>query len=569
MADQKIELEIVLDDGSVKRAFATVRKEAEDTGTSFGNAFRVQGLADFKAGIDLVSIALRETKRIAEALLNDVLAGEKIDAINKRFEILAQQQAINAEALASGVARAVDGTVDMEDALEAAGRALINLQVGTREIPQLFELARKAASAFGGDTVANFERIQQAIITGNTRSLREVGIFINAEQAYKRLADSIGTLPNNLSETGKQQAILNEVLRVGEERLKNISSSITPVEKSLKVLAVSFGEVGDTFAMLANKILGPVLQGAFQQLANGFDLINIRLREFLLGTAPSAAENVRLLNDELTKLTLLRDQQANLANSEAEVAILDTQILQLRAKLDAQTQLATKQAEKNELDLRGNEIARETLLLNQELTKSQIEGRAALEEYNKMQKKAALDAQMAANQVNQAVKAAIVNGIVQSIQAMMTALVKGTNVIQAVGSAILGLFADLAIQVGTIFLSTGIGMLATKFLDPTGAITAGLGLIALGSLMKAAFSGGGVTGGANTGVTATGGGVAFTGDSQTLIQQNEERDMVRAPQTVVNFQVMGDILDSSDTQSRIVALLNDAIDTKGAVIRGV
>jgi hypothetical protein len=569
MADQKIELEIVLDDGSVKRAFATVRKEAEDTEDSFGNAFRVQGLADFKAGIDLVSIALRETKRIAEALLNDVLAGEKIDAINRRFEILAQQQAINADALASGIARSVDGTVDMEAALESAGRALINLQVGTREIPQLFELARKSASAFGGDTVANFERIQQAIITGNARALREVGIFINSEQAYKRLADSIGTLPNNLSETGKQQAILNEVLRVGEERLKNISSSITPVEKSLKVLAVSFGEVGDTFAMLANKILGPVLQGAFQQLANGFDLINIRLREFLLGTAPSAAENVRLLNDELTRLTLLRDQQANLANSEAEVAILDTQILQLRAKLDAQTQLATKQAEKNELDLRGNEIARETLLLNQELTKSQIEGRAALEEYNKMQKKAALDAQMAANQVNQAVKAAIVNGIVQSIQAMMTALVKGTNVIQAVGSAILGLFADLAIQVGTIFLSTGIGMLATKFLDPTGAITAGLGLIALGSLMKAAFSGGGVTGGANTGVTATGGGVAFTGDTQTLIQQNEERDMVRAPQTVVNFQVMGDILDSSDTQNRIVSLLNDAIDTKGAVIRGV
>jgi hypothetical protein len=275
------------------------------------------------------------------------------------------------------------------------------------------------------------------------------------------------------------------------------------------------------------------------------------------------------LNDELTKLTLLRDQQANLANSEAEVAILDTQILQLRAKLDAQTQLATKQAEKNQIDLQGNEIARETLLLNQELTKSQIEGRAALDEYTKLQKKAAQDAQMAANQVNQAVKAAIVNGIVQSIQAMMTALVKGTNVIQAVGSAILGLFADLAIQVGTIFLSTGIGMLATKFLDPTGAITAGLGLIALGSLMKAAFSGGGVTGGANTGVTATGGGVAFTGDTQTLIQQNEERDMVRAPQTVVNFQVMGDILDSSDTQNRIVSLLNDAIDTKGAVIRGV
>jgi hypothetical protein len=44
---------------------------------------------------------------------------------------------------------------------------------------------------------------------------------------------------------------------------------------------------------------------------------------------------------------------------------------------------------------------------------------------------------------------------------------------------------------------------------------------------------------------------------------------MRQPQTVVNFQVMGDILDSSDTQNRIVQLLNDAIDSKGAVVRGM
>jgi hypothetical protein len=63
--------------------------------------------------------------------------------------------------------------------------------------------------------------------------------------------------------------------------------------------------------------------------------------------------------------------------------------------------------------------------------------------------------------------------------------------------------------------------------------------------------------------------VAFTGDTQTLIQQNQQEDLVRSPGTVVNFQVMGDILDSSDTQNRIVSLLNDAIDSKGAVVRGM
>ena len=72
-------------------------------------------------------------------------------------------------------------------------------------------------------------------------------MFINAEEAYKRLAQSIGELPKNLSEAGRQQAILNEILRVGGERFQNISSSISPVQESIKVLKVAFDDLSDTF----------------------------------------------------------------------------------------------------------------------------------------------------------------------------------------------------------------------------------------------------------------------------------------------------------------------------------
>jgi hypothetical protein len=567
MADQKIELELVLDDGSVKRAFATVRKEAEDTGSAFGNAFAVKGLADFAAGINLTARAMSLLKDATIALF-DVLSGERIDAINRRFEILAQQQNANAEALAFGIARAVGGTVDLEEALQATSRSLINLQTGVGQLPALFEVARKSAAAFGGDTISNFERIQQAVITGNTRALREVGLVVNAELAYQRLADSLGVTVKELTEAGKQQAILNEVLRFGEQNLKNITSSIEPVNQSIKRLGVSFGEVADTVAVASNKAFGPTLKGFLDNITAGLDSFNVRIKSAFGFETLSAAENVRLLADELARLEALRAQEARLANSAETVAALDIQIAKLREKLTVDQELAAEQEKKNQADLLDIQNTASKVALTNQLTQAQIEGRAALDEYTKLQVQAANQAKQSADQLNGAIKSALVNAIAQGVQAMAMALVKGENVLSAFGKTILGVFADLAIQTGTILIGIGIGLDALKALSGFAAVAAGIGLVAIGGVLKA-LSGGGGPSGTNEGVTATGGGVAFTGDTQTLIQQNQQEDLIRAPQTVVNFQVMGDILDSSDTQNRIVSLLNDAIDSKGAVVRGM
>jgi len=568
MADQKIELELVLDDGSVKRAFATVRKEAEDTGSAFGNAFAVKGLADFSAGINLATRAVTLLKETAQALLNEVLAGEKIDAINRRFEILAQQQNANAEALAAGISRAVGGTVDLEEALSATSRSLINLQTGVGQLPALFEVARKSASAFGGDTISNFEKIQQAVITGNTRALREIGLVVNADVAYQRLADSLGVTVKELTEAGKQQAVLNEVLRFGEQNLKNITSSIEPVNQSIKRLGVSFGEVADTVAVASNKAFGPTLKGFLDNVTSGLESFNVRIKQAFGFETLSAAENVRLLTDELSRLEALRTQEAGLANSAETVAALDIQIAKLKEKLVVDQQLAMEQEKKNQADLLDIQNTASKVALTNQLTQSQIEGRAALEEYTKLQVQAANQAKQSADQLNGAIKSALVNAIAQGVQAMAMALVKGENVLSSFGKTILGIFADLAIQTGTILIGIGLGLEALKTLSGFAAIAAGIGLVAVGGVLKALAGGGGPSG-TNEGVTATGGGVAFTGDTQTLIQQNQQEDLVRSPGTVVNFQVMGDILDSSDTQNRIVALLNDAIDSKGAVVRGM
>lgn len=567
MADQKIELEIVLDDGSIKRAFGSIKKEAEDTGNIFGNAFKINSVTDLASAITLADKALTLFKGTADALLNQVLAGEKIDAINKRFQILAQEAGLSADALQSGISQAVDGTVDMERALEATSSSLINLQAGLNNIPELFEIARRSASVFGGDTIANFERIQQAVLSGNTRSLREIGIFINSASVVENYEKALGATVGGLTEAGRQQAILNEILKVGEDRFKNISTSITPVNEAVKKLDVSYGELGDTVSNVANNVLGTLFTDKLNGARLALDALNVKLGEWLLGKAPTAAENIKLLTyqlQELEKSLLMAQVRGDVDRASQIMAEMDA----LKQKSLVEQSIINQQATKNAQDLQEQQSNNTKLIQTYQITDAMRQQFQVIDDYQKKLKQTLELSEQQAKQLGATVKAALTNAIAQSVQSMVTAIMKGGNVLSAMGSTILGVFGDLAIQTGTILIGIGIGIESLKTLSGFAAIAAGIGLVAIGGVLKA-LSGGG---GANEGVTANGGGVAFTGNQQlpgdqglTSFQAAERQ----APNTVVNFTVQGDILDSDSTQSRIVALLNDAIDTKGAVVRGL
>lgn len=568
MADQKIELEIVMDDGSIKRAFGTIKKEAQETGSIFGDAFKIKSVTDLTSAINLADKALGTFKKTADALINEVLAGEKIDAITRRFELLAQASGVSAEALSAGIASAVDGTVDMEAALQATSSSLVNLQTGLNQIPELFEIARKSALLFGGDTLINFERIQQAVLSGNTRSLKELGLFINSTATIDNYEKALGAASGGLTEAGKQQAILNEIVRVGNERFQNINASITPVDEAIKKLGVSYGEVGDTVAQATNKAFGSAFSNFLTNAANNLDVLNIKLGQILLNKTPSATENVKLLNDQLKELekSLLMAQVRGDVDRAAQIM---TEIDALKQKQIVERDIVNQQATKNALDLQASAINQQKLVDTMAITEEMKKQWAVMDAYTKLIKDEAAKTALISTQLGATVKAALVNAISQSVQAMVKAIMTGGNVLSAMGNTILGVFGDLAIQTGTILIGIGIGIESLKTLSGFAAIAAGIGLVAIGGVLKA-LSGGG---GANEGVTANGGGVAFTGD-QTLPADQQGLSSFQAaerqpPNTVVNFTVQGDILDSDSTQSRIVSLLNDAIDTKGAVVRGL
>jgi hypothetical protein len=157
-------------------------------------------------------------------------------------------------------------------------------------------------------------------------------------------------------------------------------------------------------------------------------------------------------------------------------------------------------------------------------------------------------------------------GVAGAFASIGAALVKGENVFAAFGKAILGVFGDLAIQIGTFYFLLGI---ATLFLNPAAAagyIAGGLALIVLGGALKALAGGGGMGAGATGAGGGGAGGGGGGGQDQFTGEPLAQED--RKPQTNIAVNIAGNVLDRRQTGIEIVDSINEAFGTQGVVIVG-
>lgn len=132
--------------------------------------------------------------------------------------------ALNAVARANGVS---SGTVAvLEQNLKKLGvttqdaRAnlarLIAANVDYRKATDLARAAQDLGRVSGEGTAAAFERITHAIVTGQPELLRYLGLNVNLEKAYQRVAKSQGRTAESLSEQEKIQIRTNETLQAAQ-----------------------------------------------------------------------------------------------------------------------------------------------------------------------------------------------------------------------------------------------------------------------------------------------------------------------------------------------------------------
>jgi len=191
--------------------------------------------------------------------------GAAIQRIGEQFQATTAQFGISGDALIAELDKVAGRTVDDEELMKVATRALTqDLVSSSDELVELFKVARASAVRFGGDTAEAFEQISLATETGMVRSLKARGILIDLADVYKDYAESLGKTAKELTPVEEKQARLNAVLETGAKLVEAVGDSIDDNLSKFQRFERQMGDVGDDLKTLAVDALLPVLD-AFER----------------------------------------------------------------------------------------------------------------------------------------------------------------------------------------------------------------------------------------------------------------------------------------------------------------
>jgi len=139
-------------------------------------------------------------------------------AIEESFKMIATASGVMSDQLIKDISRASGVFVEQTEIMVKAQRLLVE-GFNSDEIVKMTEASRIAARKMGITVKEAYDLVTEAIITGRTRGLKAV-FPIDPEEAYAKYAEMLGTIPKYLTEAGKHQAILNEVIRQSNEYVK-------------------------------------------------------------------------------------------------------------------------------------------------------------------------------------------------------------------------------------------------------------------------------------------------------------------------------------------------------------
>lgn len=271
MADEKVSFLLDLDIAEFTEKTLSAKGSIQSLGSKENLSELLEGLASVGPLLATAGIAAFAFKKSIDLTVE----GEEIRRINNQFEMLATNAGLAPEKLRKGLEEASGGIIDTTDLLKVANESIIKMGGSAEKLPQLMELARKATSVMGGDAKENFEKLTNAIANGNTKMLGHLGLRVDAIKAEKDFAEANGKTADELSQAGKQQAILNAVLEAGEVRFKGINSNAESATTILKTLKVTVTDLGETFTLAFEKTIGPSVRrflGGVQEMATKLKL---------------------------------------------------------------------------------------------------------------------------------------------------------------------------------------------------------------------------------------------------------------------------------------------------------
>lgn len=204
-------------------------------------------LAGFGVGLSALGVA----KFSAEAIQLAASAGPVENAFNSMAASLGR----NADSMLADLQSISRGAIDQTALMTAANTAmLLGGRTLASELPTLLEVARAGSIALGQDMQFMF----QSIITGIARQspliLDNLGIVVDLETANKQYAASLGITVEAMTEAQKQQALLNDILRVAPDYIANVGADATTAAEQMKTLSAATKELQTAWGEMLIKV---------------------------------------------------------------------------------------------------------------------------------------------------------------------------------------------------------------------------------------------------------------------------------------------------------------------------
>lgn len=349
MSDVKFTVEAVLDTKESVRAFSSIQSAGDKTAKQIQSSFSgntLSGLAKSAAqaeigfsslgsrisGFALPLIGLTSVVGTLAAGFRAMIEAERAALEINSFNEAAKQAGINSEQLIKQLDSANGGLSDLGDITLIASQGLNQLGSAAQSYPQLLQVARQATIQFGGDVTSNFQKLNDAILSGQTRSLKSIGIYVDSKYALDNYANSIGVSVQSLTQQERSQAILNATL-------EKASSSYRSIDINSETLAIKIDRLKVSFGLLTESIGESLISLFGQDLKTFSDEVTTLANTITQALTPDTEifklqKEIKNVQDELKYTTQLSDKLGTVLSSVLLARNATTDAENLQAKLD-------------------------------------------------------------------------------------------------------------------------------------------------------------------------------------------------------------------------------------------
>lgn len=288
MAEERIEIEIVLDDGSIKKGFAKIQKQGKGTGKKLTNVFDkfTSNLKSKLLGLGAVFAGAFLFRRVIKNLIEFEEALAEIDTIS--------------------------GNLTQTNKGLADSLILLSAQFGTSASEQAKSFYQIISAGITDATRAN-----QLLIASNKLA---IGGLATQAESVDILTSAVNSFGQENISSEKAADILFATVRLGKTRITDLASSLGQVLPSAAALKISFEEVGGAVAQLTTK--GLSTSEAVTQLQAVFTALLRKQGQakIILGENADAFSLQALQVKGLTKF--LKDLNGELGGSEEKLVKL-------------------------------------------------------------------------------------------------------------------------------------------------------------------------------------------------------------------------------------------------------